>query len=264
MRSVNSRRLLPTRQQMIRILLFPERRLRCNLRSVITLVNIEIEMNKLKRATPNRSAAIALVAFGFLTSAAHAEENVQAMDFDTHAAFFSDETRQASPLDPQVFVSNPNSPAATGPQGIKHIAGVRNALIADAPDLPITNANGQSLDMSLGAWLAAKGSVTLSPLPDGREKIIVTLSGLKPKGSYSLFENHFDQKPTGFTPLDGQGTDNTFTAGANGEATVTTIAPAALTHDNAVLVVYHSDGIEHGMTRGTIGIDAHHQLIARP
>lgn len=55
-----------------------------------------------------------------------------------------------------------------------------------------------------------------------------------------------------------------FTAGANGEATVTTVTPAPITHDNAVLVVYHSDGIQHGMARGTIGIDAHHQLIARP
>jgi hypothetical protein len=36
------------------------------------------------------------------------------------------------------------------------------------------------------------------------------------------------------------------------------------THANAVLLVYHSDGQTHGLERGRIGIDAHHQLIARP
>jgi hypothetical protein len=49
-----------------------------------------------------------------------------------------------------------------------------------------------------------------------------------------------------------------------GKAVMTVIAPAILTHDNAVLVVYHSDGKAHGKLRGNIGLDAHHQLIARP
>jgi hypothetical protein len=64
--------------------------------------------------------------------------------------------------------------------------------------------------------------------------------------------------------IDGSGADNSFVADANGNAVVTTVSPAALTHDNAVLVVYHSDGKVHGRSRGDIGVDAHHQLIARP
>jgi hypothetical protein len=36
-----------------------------------------------------------------------------------------------------------------------------------------------------------------------------------------------------------------------------------LTHDNAVLVVYHADGRSWGMQRGTLGVAAQHQLIAR-
>ena len=32
---------------------------------------------------------------------------------------------------------------------------------------------------------------------------------------------------------------------------------------NAVLLVYHSDRKTHGPSRGRIGINAHHQLIAR-
>ncbi len=82
-------------------------------------------------------------------------------------------------------------------------------------------------------------------------------------GRYSLFENHFDTMPVTFTPLDGAGTANGFTASKDGSAEATVVAPSALTHDNAVLAVYHSDGIEHGQSRGTIGIDAHHHLIAR-
>jgi len=83
-------------------------------------------------------------------------------------------------------------------------------------------------------------------------------------GQYSLFENHFDQQPIVLTPLDGEGTDNNFVANAQGEAVATTVAPAVLTRDNAVLLVYHSDGKVHGKARGDVGVDAHHQLIARP
>ncbi|KJK11420.1 hypothetical protein UB46_41105, partial [Burkholderiaceae bacterium 16] len=123
---------------------------------------------------------------------------------------------------------------------------------------------GVPLNMSLGAWLNAKGQVILTPRPNGREKVTVILSGLKPHGHYSLFENHFDQKPVGFTPLDGNGTDNDFVADAEGKAVLTTVSPTTITHNNAVLVVYHSDGKTHGRMRGEIGVNAHHQLIARP
>jgi len=210
-------------------------------------------------------AAISLVGMGSLiATGAHAADDSRVLDFETHAAFFSKETQQNPPLDPQVFVAAPDAPAATGPQGIKRSAGLRNALVADAPALPVLTASGQSLDMSLGAWLGAKGQVILTPQPDGRERVTVILSGLKPHGRYSLFENHFDQKPVGFTPLDGNGTDNNVVANAEGKAVLTAMSPTAITHDNAVLVVYHSDGKTHGKLRGDIGINAHHQLIARP
>lgn len=222
-------------------------------------------MNGLNLVKRSRMTAASLFMLGILASAvAQAGTESRELDFVTHAAFFSAETHQASPLDPQVFVASPATLAALGPQGINHVAGVRNALIADNQDLPILSAQGKPLGMTLGAWLTAKGKVILSPLPDGKEQIKVILSGLKPNGHYSLFENHFDQKPIGFTPLDGQGTDNNFIANADGKAVVTTTSPSMLTHDNAVLVVYHSDDQPHGMSRGTIGVDAHHQLIARP
>jgi len=225
----------------------------------------ETKMSALVKAGLKRTVALSLIGLAGLTAnAAHGAGERRVMDFETHAAFFSNETHQKPPLDPQVFVAEQGAPAGVGPQGIKHSAGLRNALISDARTLPIMNATGQALDMSLGTWLGAKGQVILTPQSDGREKVTVILSGLQPRGRYSLFENHFDQKPIGFTPLDGNGTDNDFVASSEGKAVMTVISPTAITHDNAVLVVYHSDAKSHGKVRGEIGVNAHHQLIARP
>ncbi|CAN5326396.1 hypothetical protein BH09GEM1_BH09GEM1_40960 [soil metagenome] len=177
----------------------------------------------------------------------------------THAAFFSNEMHVSPALDPQVFVRDPSAPAGVGPQQIAHEAGLRNARVTDMPDTPIYTATGARLDgFSLGSWLGAAGIVYLA-----NAQIVVDLTGLRPGGVYSLFENHFDQSPVGFTPLDGTGATNTFVADTQGRAHVTVTAPSLPTHDNAVLVVYHSDGIAHGTSRGTIGANAHHQLIAR-
>lgn len=222
-------------------------------------------MRLLEKLTFRRVLAASMMTIGVLTwGAAKATEERRVLSFDTHAAFFSAETRQKQPLDPQVFVAAPGAPAAVGPQGVKHAEGLRNALISDEPSLPVLNAMGTPLGMPLGAWLAAKGQVILTPQANGTEKVTVIISGLKPKAKFSLFENHFDQKPIGFTPLDGNGMDNNFVADANGKAVVTTISPSMITHDNAVLVVYHSDSKTHGKVRGEIGVNAHHQLIARP
>jgi hypothetical protein len=220
-------------------------------------------MNKRKGNAPATSVIGGLVGVcSLLGSPAYAEGVV--LPFVTHAEFFSGETHQAPPLDPHVFVTESSAPGGVGPQGIRHVAGVRNARIADAGDLPIMNALDQPLGMSLGSWLGASGDVVLTPLSNGHEKVLVVLSHLKPGGHYSLFENHFDQKPVGFTPLDGSGETSSFVADSTGSAVVTTVAPVPLTHDNAVLLVYHSDGRSHGQSRGNIGVDAHHQLIARP
>jgi hypothetical protein len=205
--------------------------------------------------------AVALTLVG--TAATEAADS-QRLTFMIHAAFFSSETKQPKPVDPQVFVQDPASPAATGPQNIQHIAGVRPALIEqDAKTAPLFNAKGESLGFDFGQWLGATGRVTIMPLANGKAKISAQFSKLQPDGSYSLFENHFDQQPVGFTPLDGAGKANNFVADKKGAARVTLTAPQMLTHANAVLLVYHSDKTFHGDQRGEIGVTAHHQLIAR-
>jgi hypothetical protein len=205
-----------------------------------------------------------VVAACLSASAAYAQTApVVALPFVTHAAYFSKEVALPSMLDPQVFVLDESEPAGRHWQGIEHVKGVRNARDNDAAGTAIYNAKGASLGMTLGQWLHAGGTVTLTPDSGDREEVSMALHNLKPGGHYSVFENHFDQQPTGFTPLDGTGTENSFVADANGAAMVKLSAPEQMTHQNAVLVVYHSDGTPHGSERGAIGETAHHQLIAR-
>lgn len=186
------------------------------------------------------------------------------LDFVPHAQFFSTETNQRPPLDPQVFVKDATATAGVGPQNISHVAGYRTALLSDPGSSTIYNAQGVPLEgFTLESWLSAKGEVEIKPDDSGKAKIEVELSGLRPNGVYTLFENHFDQQPVGFTPLDGTGTTNSFVAGPNGNAKFELTSPHVPTHDNAVLLVYQSDGKSHGIERGQIGVNAHHQLIAR-
>lgn len=194
---------------------------------------------------------------------AHSQTSRMGLDFLTHAAFFSEETHQPVPLDPHVFVQETGAPAGNGPQNIQHIAGLRPAHISDPGSLPVFTAPGRPLGFSLAQWLGASGTVTITNRPGGNSVITARFRHLRPNGIYSLFENHFDQNPVGFTPLDGTGKRNTFKANPNGTATISVRPSGVLTHDNAVLLVYHSDRQAHGASRGEIGINAHHQLIAR-
>ena len=185
--------------------------------------------------------------------------------FQTHAAFFSSETKQPSAIDPQAFVADSAAPAATGPQGIAHVAGFRPALIAtDPPTSPVNTAEGKPTGFTLGAWLGATGTAAIATQPTGGARVTASFHGLKPNGLYSLFENHFDQSPVGFTPLDGAGKTNSFKADASGGARVIVTSPTPLSHANAVLVILDDDGQTHGESRGEIGVNVQHQLIARP
>ncbi len=186
------------------------------------------------------------------------------MNFVTHAAFFSQETKQPQPIDPQVFVHDPAAAEAVGPQGIKHLTGLRPARIdEEAKTTPLFTALDKPLGFDLGAWLGASGGGVVSD-DAGKITLVANFAGLRPNGRYSLFENHFDQKPIGFTPMDGTGLTNSFIARADGGATASMTLTHVPTHANAVLLVYHSDGETHGLERGRIGVDAHHQAIARP
>ena len=107
----------------------------------------------MKMSLVGRSMGLAL-AFTLVGTAATEAADSQRLTFTIHAAFFSSETKQPKPVDPHVFVQDPASPAASGPQNIQHIAGVRPALLEqDAKTMPLSNAKGESLGFDFGqAW----------------------------------------------------------------------------------------------------------------
>jgi hypothetical protein len=144
-----------------------------------------------------------------------------------------------------------------------HAAGIRPAFGVDDPNVQLVNAQGKALGLTLGAWFGARGEVKLSPLDSGGTSMTYALSGLVPRGVYSFFENHFSSEGVTFTPLDGSAEHNTFTASRRGTASGSILIPGSVTHSEGILVVYHSDGVTHGMDRGQIGVNAHHQLIIR-
>ena len=111
--------------------------------------------------------------------------------FMLHAVFFSHETHQPKPLDPQVFVADPAAKAGVGPQGIRHVAGFRPTFLADPPEAALFNADGSPLGFTLAAWLAAKGTVRITPEGSGAA-IACGCTALRPNGVYGLLENHCD------------------------------------------------------------------------
>ena len=197
-----------------------------------------------------------------MSGAAAAPQPELNLQFILHAVFFSAESHQAKPLDPHVFVKDAPAPDAVGPQNIRHIAGFRPAFVAGPLDVEVFNAEGKSLGFSLADWFAAKGSVDIAPSGTGA-RIDCRFTQLRPNGVYSLFENHFDQTPVGFTPSNGTGRTNSFTADTNGSAAISLLSPQPLTHDTSVLLVNRSDNESHGEQRGQIGVTAHHQIIVR-
>ena len=185
------------------------------------------------------------------------------LTFQLHAAFFSRETNASPPIDPQVFVVDDRvTKGGTGPQGIEYIAGVRPMRFNIEPDVPLVNAEGSPLLFTVSRWIAATGSASIADAEGVSQDITVRFSHLIGFGVYSLFKNTFSAAGVVFTPLDGEGTHNTFKADEAGNGTFALNTPDRLTNRNAILLVYHSDGMDHGSQRGKIGYDAHHHLIA--
>lgn len=212
------------------------------------------------RSTSSSVAAIVAVAtiVGCTTTDRTATSG-QRLEFLTHAEFFTREGGRTLAVDPQVFVIQPSAPAARGPQDIRHAEGLRNASPSDPLATRLFNADGKPLDLTVGQWFFASGSVSLEPPVDGGQRLVATLRGLKPAGVYSLLDRRLDREPVGFASLDGSAAPGTFVVDASGGATITVVAPAGLTHDDAVVLIYHADGIAPGVP----GVDAHLQLAVR-
>jgi hypothetical protein len=185
------------------------------------------------------------------------------LSFINGGAFFSRTEKTERAIDPHMFVYDGIVAVGTGPQHIEHIAGLRNARLDDAPLSPVYNAQGMALGLTLRKWLAARGVLETQTQANGRTRLIASFKHLVPFGTYSLFakSSSADGGKT-VRPLDADGSASSFDARADGSAMIaleTSLHPGG---DTTIVLVYHSDGREHGVSRGQLGVSAHEQLAA--
>jgi hypothetical protein len=188
-----------------------------------------------------------------------------AVAFSPYAPFYSSSTSATPAVDPQVFVKDSTATAGVGPQSIAHAAGYRPALLqSDPAGSPLFNAHGAPLGLTLGQWLGATGSADFETINANAQSATVRFAGLSPYGAYSVFVHPPGQDETAFLPLDGAGVGNTFVADAGGSASLNVFVSPPLANGSAIVVVFHSDGLTHGLDFGAPGITSHIQLIAFP
>jgi hypothetical protein len=95
--------------------------------------------------------------------------------FESHGAFFSNETHQPVAIDPQVFVRVSGAPAGVGPQGITHIAGLVPVRLSAPSETSLYAADGTALNITLDRWLGARGTVEVEPTGTHTDRVTVSL-----------------------------------------------------------------------------------------
>ena len=186
------------------------------------------------------------------------------LSFVPHAVFFSIASRQASAVDPEVFVAASSVQAGLGFEQIAHVAGERSAEMMDDASAQALDANARPLGFDLQHWFSANGVIEIDPPQidrGGAQNVIVRFANLIPKARYSLFVGHLDSRNASFSPLDGLAKANSLTADADGIAGASVVTPQALPHNSVILLVYHADHRDHGAKAGNLGLDAFHQLV---
>ena len=162
---------------------------------------------------------------------------------------------------PQVFVRDANVQADTGDN--PHDAGLRTPTDNDPDSAPLSNAHGTSIKTLLGIWRTAVGTLTFDPAPQG-VNVRAVFHLLIPNGRYSLFVRQLAVR-TGavYTPLDVVGAENSFTADPQGNGQLAITTPLQLGPGVQIVLVFHSDGVDHQSSLGNPGVNAHAQLITR-
>jgi hypothetical protein len=178
--------------------------------------------------------------------------------------FYSAESGTTPVIDPMTFIAAPGAAAAVGPLSVRHAAGVAPAKQAGPPTTPLLGADGTPLRITLGQWEKAQGTVAFKCVGSKRQATS-TLRGLIPSATYSAFVVHAALDGRGrFTPWgDPAGTTNNFTASATGTATPTNTLDGCHSSADDIIIIWHSDGVDHGRSPGKIGVNWHTSLIAR-
>jgi hypothetical protein len=178
--------------------------------------------------------------------------------------FYAAESGTTPVIDPMTFVAAPGASADVGPLSVRHVAGVAPAKQAGPPTTPLLGADGASLGITLGQWEKAQGTVSFDCVGSKR-RATSTLTGLLPSAAYSAFVVHAAlDGPGRFTPWgDPAGTTNNFTSSATGTASPTNALDGCDSNADDIVIIWHSDGTDHGSSPGRIGVDWHTSLIAR-
>ncbi|PZR58420.1 MAG: hypothetical protein DLM50_03785 [Candidatus Meridianibacter frigidus] len=162
----------------------------------------------------------------------------------------------------RIFVYAPGARPGTGENGIVHAADLRQAADSDRGSQSVYAADGTNLFLSLDKWRAAQGTAEITNVSDTSDKISLKFTNLIAFGVYSAFLADLENPGTTLRPIDGKGSANSFTAAEDGTASLDATAPVLLASTQALVLIYHSDGIDHGPGPGAIGTDAHEQIIA--
>jgi WD40 repeat protein/serine/threonine protein kinase len=127
---------------------------------------------------------------------------------------------------------------------------------------------GEPLGFTLGEWLSAigRGSYTVN---GSKATATMVFDKLVPNGLYTLWcvEIHTPPEPTMVERPCGapDGSQNTFTADANGHAEVTieidAFPPSTERVFYSIALAYHSDGLTHGPSVGRHGLNAHAHIF---
>lgn len=169
----------------------------------------------------------------------------------------------ASDAAARIFVGDATAKAVTGPNQTPHAAGVRQGDESDDGSQTVYGADGTDLLLSLEKWRAAKGTAQIAHLASGHDRVTMHFENLIAFGVYSVFVADLNNPDSAaLLALDGSGTSNTFTAPEEGVENLTVTTGRALSDTDALILIYHSDDVDHGPAPGNITIDAHEQMIA--
>jgi hypothetical protein len=157
------------------------------------------------------------------------------------------------------------------------------AYVAQNALIPVTAPDGRQV--TWGEFTTVRGDIAVKCIEQGTH-VVLNLSNLIPKGVYTIWNVTFNEDgfqvphPLNLAPSfigvgpsgPSDGSRNTFTASASGQASISTITPqgplgtfgqiggCALTDEFEwhVAGLYHMDGLSHGSNLGPIGTMAEH------
>lgn len=127
---------------------------------------------------------------------------------------------------------------------------------------------GAGLGFTLEQWLAAMGTGNYTT-ESGKASLDLTFDHLVPDGTYTVWctrltmppEPRADDFPCGSE----DGSENSFTADADGNGALSVAMPPLLPSDEKTVsmlaLAYHSDGQAHGASPGDFGLNSHVQLF---